>query len=469
MNSQSLIALAEADVELVNSLSGLCSDLNSADQSFGNLGVQLSQTDTLFQNLRWYLISNLRQLLSQLYVEHGIVQTLVDQPVDDAFRAGYELKTNQLSPDEIEKLKIYDERNGVTRSLAGGCKWARLYGGGAVLVITDQPSYTPLDIKAINPNTPLEFRSIDMWELYFTYQNTVGQWSVGGNIGEMSGDFYNYYGLQVHKSRVFRILGREAPSFIRPRLRGWAMSELERLVRSLNQYMKNQDVIFELLDEAKVDVFRIKGFNASLANKAGTAEASARIQGANSIKDFNHALVMDVQDEYEQKQITFAGLAEVLNQIRQGIACDVKMPITKLFGISSAGFNSGEDDIENYNSMIEGEIRSKNKFTHVDLLMIACQKVFGMMPDDLMLEYPSLRMLNAKEEEEVKDSQFNRVMSGYQSGLVPSDKAAEAINKDSLLGVELDPNAPAADPLSGDFTVGGEAKGSPGKKTPTEE
>jgi hypothetical protein len=119
--------------------------------------------------------------------------------------------------------------------------------------------------------------------------------------------------------------------------------------------------------------------------------------------------------------------------------------------------------------MIEGEIRSKNKFTHVDLLMIACQKVFGFMPDDLMIEYPSLRMLNAKEEEEVKDSQFNRVMSVYQSGLVESEEAKEAINKDSLLPIEIDVTKPAADPLGGDFTVQGAAKGAVGKKTPSED
>lgn len=467
MNAQ--VTIARTDEEFLNSLGSLCAQLGDQNPFSQYPGVQLSETDTLFKNNRWYLISNLRQLLSQLYVEHGIVQTLVDQPVDDAHRAGYELKTNQLSPDEIEKLKIYDERNGVTRSLAYAEKMARLYGGGAVLVITDQPSYTPLDISKINPKTLLEFRGVDMWELYFTYMNTVGEWNVGGNVGEMSGDFYNYYGVQVHKSRVFRVMGREAPSFIRPRLRGWAMSELERLVRSLNQYMKNQDVIFSLLDEAKVDVYKIKGFNASLANKTGTSGAAVRLQAANAIKDFNNAIVMDTDDEYAQKQITFAGLAEVLVQIRQGIAADLKMPVTKLFGISATGFNSGEDDIENYNSMIEGEIRSKNKFTHVDLLMIASQKVFGMMPEDLMLEYPSLRMLNAKEEEEVKDSQFNRVMSTYQAGAMPIDKFAESVNKDSLLGVELDPNAPASDPLGGDFTVQGEAKGAAGKKTPSED
>lgn len=465
----SSVALEKNDMEMLNSLSSLCAAVQN-DNPFSQIpGVQLSQTDTLFINNRWYLISNLRQLLSQLYVEHGIVQTLVDQPVDDAYRAGYEIKTSQLSSDEIEQLKIYDERNGVTRNFKSGIKWGRLYGGGGVLIITNQDPRTPLNYNEIGPKYPLEFRAIDMWELYYSSQNVYAAPYPGMALGDNMGDYYDYYGVQIHKSRVFRITGREAPSFIRPRLRGWGMSEVEKVVRSLNQFMKNQDVIFSLLDEAKVDVYRIKNFNASLANNAGTQATQARIQMANMIKSFNSALVMDVQDEYEQKQITFSGLAEVLLQIRQGLAADLKMPMTKLFGISAAGFNSGEDDIENYNSMIEGEVRSKNKFMHVDLLMIGCQKLFGFMPDDLMVSYPSLRMLNAKEEEEVKDSQFNRVMGAYQSGLVDSVETKEGINADSLLPIEIDPNASAADPLEGDFTVGGAAKGAPGKKTPAEE
>lgn len=458
-------SLAQADEELINSMTGLCANLAN-DNPFASIpGAQLSQTDTLFINNRWYLISNLRQLLSQLYVEHGIVQTLVDQPVDDAFRSGFEIKTGQLSGDEIEQLQIYIQRNHVIRALMQARKWARLYGGGAVLIITGQDPLLPLDISKIKPGTPLEFRSVDMWELYYSTQNVQGTLTVGGDIGMQMGEFYDYYGHRIHKSHVYRVIGKECPSFLRPRLRGWGMSELERIVRSLNSYMKNQDVIFALLDEAKVDVYRMKGFNSSLMSATGTAQAQTRVQLANYLKSFNSALMLDVEDEYEQKQIAFAGLAEILLQLRQGLAADLKMPMTKLFGVSAAGFSSGEDDIENYNAMLEGEIRAKDKFAVVDLLQIACQHQFGTTIDDLMIEFNPLRILNAKEEEEVKDSQFNRVMAAFQSGFEPDTKILkEAVNKDSLLGVELDVNSSAAPPLEGDFTVGGEAKGSGGKQ-----
>lgn len=431
-----------------NSLTGLCDSLTQQSMFAGS---QISQTDTLYINNRWYLLSNYRQLLSQLYVEHGLVQTLVDQPVDDAFRAGFEIKTNQLDADEIEQLLIYCERHRVIDAIMQANKWGRLFGGGAILIITEQDPKTPLKIKRIDEKSKIEFRAVDMWELYNSEQNVEGDITVGGALGMGDAEYYDYYGHKIHHTRVFRIKGKAPPSFVRPRLRGWGMSELERLVRSINQYMKNQDVVFDLLDEAKVDVYKIKGFTASLLNAVGTAQVSKRIQAANLIKDYNNALVMDTDDDYEQKQITFTGLADVLTQIRQGVAADLKMPVTKLFGISAAGFNSGEDDIENYNSMIEGEIRSKVKFIVVDVLQIISQKLFGMMPDDLMISFNPLRILNAKEEEEVKNHQFNRTMSAWQSGAIPIEEFKAAINKDSLLPIEIDETIDALPPVGGDF------------------
>lgn len=455
-------AVVQDAVQLCNSLSALACDLapgfGAGGFNVGGVfpGVQLSQPDTMFANNRWYLISNMRQLLSETYVEHGIVQTLVDQPVDDAFGRGITVKTSELSKDQIEELLVYVEEFQIIEAIKQGIKWKRLFGGGGVLIITDQDPKVPFNINRVTEDSPLEFRPVDMWELYANCQNWEGTSEVGGQLGANCGDFYQYYQCQVHQSRVLRMVGKEAPSFIRPRLRGWGMSELERLVRSFNQYLKNQDVIFELLDEAKIDVYKIDGFNAALLNAEGTEKIRRRIQLANLVKNYQNAIVMDKNDEYEQKQMTFAGLSEVLLQIRQGIAADLKMPVTKLFGISAAGFNSGEDEIENYNAMIESEIRAKEKWHVVKVLKICSKKLFNHVPEDLIVEFPSLRILKETEEEEIKDRKFNRVMAAWTSGLVPDQETKEAINKDGLLPVEIDESTPAEDPVDGNFLVGGD-------------
>jgi len=441
-----------ADVVMNNSLGALAASFgNNGLFPTGGYGEQISQADTMWINNRWYLISNMRQLISEMYVEHGIVQTLVDQPVDDAFRESPTIKSGQLDVDDLEKLMDFCERRGVFRAIVQAAKWARLYGGGAILIITDQDPRTPLNLKAINEKTPIEFRAVDMWELYHARLN------IEGDIDPQDDEFldsdknYDYYGHEIHPSRVYRFLGKEPPSFIRPRLRGWGLSVLEKVVRTFNQYLKNQNVVFELLDEAKIDIYKMKGFNDALLTSKGTTNVSARIQHANIIKNYNNAITMDANDEYEQKEIAFTGLGEMLVQIRQGLAADLKMPITKLFGVSAAGFNSGEDDIENYNAMIQSEIRGPIKYQVIDMVTIACQKVFGFMPDDLKLEWPSLRMLPADEQEQVKNHKFNRTMSAFQSGLADAHEAKESINKDGLLPVELNEATDALPPVEGDF------------------
>ncbi len=326
--------------------------------------------------------------------------------------------------------------------------------------MTGHDMKTPLKADQLKEGEPFSFRAIDMWELYDTIQNV----NISTDL-KMSAapEFYNYYGTKVHHSRVFIIKGKRPPSFIAPRLRGWGMSEVERIIRSINSYLKNQDVVFELLDEAKVDVYKMKGYNAALANTGGTQKIAARVQGANQIKNFQNAVTMDMEDDYQQKQISFSGLGEMLTQIRQGVAADVKMPMTKLFGISAAGFSSGEDDIENYNSMIEGEVRSKIKFHIIKMLNICCQVKFGFIPDDIKITWKPLRILGADEEEKVKDSQFNRSMSSYQSGLIPAEEAKSAINKGGLLPIKIDESIPAAEPIAGDFAganQSGQQKGS---------
>lgn len=441
---------ANEESEVVNSLGGFVGSLTNTF----SLGTQVGQTDTLYCNLRYNLVSNDRSLLSQMYVEHGLVQTMIDQPVDDGFRAGFEIQTGQLDADEIEHLENYIERDGVIKAAMQAIKWARLFGGGGVLIITDQKPDTPLSINEVNDKSQIDYRAIDLWELQSTGVIGSPSYSVKDGAYDDNSEFFMYYGIRIHKSRVLRIKGKEAPAYIKQRLRGWGMSEIERLIRSINQYFKNQNVMFELMDEAKVDVYKIQGFNSALMSAAGTDAVTKRVQSANQVKNFLNAITMDADDDYIQKKMSFSGLAEVMSEIRMQVASDLKMPMSKLFGIPSTGFSSGEDDLENYNAMVEGEVQLKTKYVMLDLISISCQKLFGYVPDDLMIKFNPMRQLSAKEEEEVKNSKFNRTMAAYQSGAIDRETWAMQMNKDNLLPTEVDEGVEALEPLDGQFTVG---------------
>jgi phage-related protein (TIGR01555 family) len=401
----------------------------------GGYGVQLSQVNTLFKNNRWYLVSNYRQLLSEIYVEHGLVQAVVDVPVDDGLRGGVEIKTKQLDPEEIEDLYAEMDKQGDLTVVGQALKWNRLFGGAGVIIITDQDPKTPIDVSRITENSPLEFRAVDMWELFWDQQNTEGY-----NIEtqQQQFEYYSYYATKLHKSRVMAMKGLTAPSFIRPRLRGWGFSIVEALVRSINQYLKANDLTFEVLDEFKLDVYKIKNLTQSLLSATGTEAIQRRVQIANMQKNYQNAISMDSEDDYLQKELSFAGLAETMTGIRMQVASDLRMPLTKIFGISAQGFNSGEDDIENYNAMVESQVRQKCKYDILKIIEIRCQKKFGFIPDDLQISFKPLRMLSAEQEENVKTQKFNRLLAAKTAGEIDSLEFRDACNKDQLLPIQLD-------------------------------
>lgn len=418
---------------------------------------QLSQLDTMFKNLRWGLVSNQRQLLSQMYVEHGLVQTVIDVPVDDALRGGVLIETKQLDEQQIKELIEHMDSEGDINEYATAQKWKRLYGGAAFIVLTDQDPSTPLSTKELNEDSPMEFKAIDMWELnnpeFFEEDERQTQLKddEAAEVSDKESSVpidrlrltttygcFQYYGQSIHKSRIRIMKGLTPPSFLRPRLRGWGFSEIEHLVSSINQFLKTNNLTFEVLDEFKLDIFKIKGLANSMLSKVGQQSIMDRVAMANTQKNYQNALTMDKEDDYDHKQLSFTGLAEVMTGIRINVALDMRMPLTKIFGMSAAGFNSGEDDIENYNSMVDSRIRSKSKPDLLWLVKLRCKQLYGFIPTDLCISFLPLRVLSAEGEETVKDKKFGRLIQAQQAGLCTVKEFKDGCNKENLLPIKLD-------------------------------
>ena len=373
------------------------------------------------------------QELTYAYVNFGLVQRFIDQPILDALRGGIVVKSKELG-DKVKDIDIYMKDKGIYDAFINANKWKRLYGGGGLIINTSGKPDQPLNIDDIPQGAELELYDADLWELNYAFNvESVNEFENDEGTGTVK---YNYYGVPLNDQRVIRLSGKRAPSLVRRQLRGWGMSELERLMMSINQYMKNQQCIFEGLDEFKLDVYKFTGFNEALAT-ANEEQIAKKVREVNDNKNFQNAVVLDKEDDYVTKQITFSGLAEMVKEIRIGVACDLNMPITKLFGISSAGFNSGDDDIENYNAMIESEIRQPLRTPLLKVLKIVCKILFGFIPEDLDFEYKPLRILSGEQEEKVKSRKLERILNSLQLGIIDAKTACKVINNSNVLDIQI--------------------------------
>lgn len=373
------------------------------------------------------------QELTYAYVNFGLVQRFIDQPILDALRGGIVVKSKELG-DKVKDIDIYMKDKGIYDAFINANKWKRLYGGGGLIINTSGKPDQPLNIDDIPQGAELELYDADLWELNYAFNvESVNEFENDEGTGTVK---YNYYGVPLNDQRVIRLSGKRAPALVRRQLRGWGMSELERLMMSINQYMKNQQCIFEGLDEFKLDVYKFTGFNEALAT-ANEEQIAKKVREVNDNKNFQNAVVLDKEDDYVTKQITFSGLAEMVKEIRVGVACDLNMPITKLFGISSAGFNSGDDDIENYNAMIESEIRQPLRTPLLKVLKIVCKILFGFIPEDLDFEYKPLRILSGEQEEKVKSRKLERILNSLKLGIIDAKTACKVINNSNVLDIQI--------------------------------
>lgn len=415
--------------KLTNSFSSFVNQMSISSQ-------QITQSDTILLNNKYYAVSNDRNLLSWSFLNYGLIRTIVAQPVEDAFRGGIIIKSNTLSADDINELNFFITKENVLEAFKNAIIWARLFGGGGLVVEAPGEPNEPLMLSNINQNTKLRFVAADLWELFYT-AGTQQQGKPYAPNYDTNPTPYNYYGQTLHNSRVIKFMGDNAPSLIQPTLRGWGASVLEAILPPINQYMKAMALIFELLDEAKIDVYKIKGFNERLLDPSATDAITKRVQLSNMLKNFQQAIVMDTEDDFSQKVLSVPAIAEMLQEIRTNLAANICFPQDKLFGYSASGFSSGADVIENYNGLIESGVRMNYRHQLIAVLQLCCRRVFDMIPDDLEVEFYPLRTMSPQQEAEIKDRDFNRIVVGLQNGLFPVDFAKELLNSHSIYNITL--------------------------------
>ena len=393
-------------------------------------GSQLSAYNTVAHDNNYSLISLNRIVLTYLYTSNGLFQTALQLPVQDAISKGIEIESDQMSASDIDAILEFWDDNGIWDTILNAATWARLYGGGGIVINTNQDPETPLRLRGIG-RSPLELYDVERWQLDSNFPYTE-EFECQGKQGE----FMYLLGKKIHESRFILMKGKRAPSYVRRQLRGWGMSEGERMIRELNLYLKTQDVLYEILDESKIDVYHIKGLAQKLMTSAGTMQIAQRVQLANQLKSYVSALMLDDGEDFEQKTMAFSGLAEVTRENRIGIAAALSMPVTKLFGMSASGFSSGEEDLESYNQMVESEIRRPLNRTIKGLFDLTFAYLFDYIPK-YRFKWPTMRVLTETEHQQVLDAENNRILSWYDRGLMTSQIAEDEAKKKGIFTSDI--------------------------------
>ena len=145
---------------ITNGLAGLTDKLMSKDFA------PISAISPLVYNSRMSFITLQRPLLADMYLENGLLQVLVDLPVEEAFRGEFKIiSDDELDHKDIAKLLSWFYSDEVLGRFKSALKWSRLFGGAGLIINTPQSKTEQFDLSKVKQGGFLEFYDCDRWEL----------------------------------------------------------------------------------------------------------------------------------------------------------------------------------------------------------------------------------------------------------------------------------------------------------------
>lgn len=363
--------------------------------------------------------------LEALWSENWIAKKICIKRSEDMTRNWREVYANDLNAEQIDEFSRYERRLKVRETLTEALQWASLYGSVGVLLVTDSLNLaTPL-----NPKERLQ-KLIILPKLKISPKGQKDDDVLSDNFGR-----YTHYAIatesqtvDIHHSRLIIINANHAPLSDNEI---WGVSDLEPVLEVLKRFDGACANIGDLIFESKIDVFKIEGLTDKIA--AGMENEVANvITAVQAIKSSTNSLVLDKENEYEQKELAFGGLRDLLTEFRNAVAGAADMPVTILFGQSVSGLASGDEDIQNYHESIHRlqENRLRPVLERLDVLM--CNELFGGMPSDWWFEFMPLTVVKQEQQITMLNTFAQATNTLLQNGVLNEYQIANELKESGL-------------------------------------
>lgn len=350
---------------------------------------------------------------------------IVDIPALDSCR---KWRDWQAEDDAIETIEEEERRLNVKGKVLEARTMARLWGGAAILIGTGEADQsTPLDVEKIKSG------GIQYLTVFTRKQLTAGEID-----RDPASEWYGkppYFTLSakdgssvtIHASRLVIFRGAQVPDEDLNIYRGWGESVLTSVVSAIKNADSTASNVASLVFEAKVDVIRVPNFMASLSDPEYERRILQRYTLANMGKGINGTLMLDKDEEYEQKSAQFQTLPDVIDRFLQIVAGAADIPLTRLLGTSPGGLNStGESDLRNYYDRISAmqEIEMTPAMYRLDEALI--RSALGRRPPEVHYIWSSLWQISDKERAEIGKIDAETIEKLNATGLYPPEALANA-------------------------------------------
>lgn len=289
--------------------------------------------------------------LTNIYTGNGVGKRIVSVIVEDSIREFITCSDDALLK-ELERLKF-------KQHLVDAAVFGRLYGACVLVAFVDdgRELNQPLNLDSIKQ--VVSFRHYDRYQVMWTPQDLDAD-VYSENYGKP--EFFTIYpqgltgqaSFRVHKSRCHLFSGDRLPNRERIMNLGWDMSVLQSVYAALRDYSISMTALAEVLQDHTLSVMKVNGLTQMLAQPDGDRMVMGRISKNDLLRSVAKTVLIDAEfEEFIKLESSVAGFPDAIDRLQQNLSAVCGIPITKLFGESSAGLNStNKGDMDNWHNVV---------------------------------------------------------------------------------------------------------------------
>lgn len=358
-------------------------------------------------SLEWVFCPLDRGQLEAMYRGDWLARKVVDIIPNDMTREWRAWQANGSQIEKIEELEKAPQVN-LQAKVARALQTARLYGGALLYV----------GIRGQDPAEELDPRSVQKGDLQYLHLLSCYDVSTGQVVADVSSPYFGqpeFYEVQggsgrrqrIHPSRVVRFDGAPTLGAMSQVNGTWADSVLQAVQQAVKNATSAQEHSASMIPEAKVDVIYVPGLSKYASTDQGQQTLTRRFGYVADLKSSLGITLLDGTGEkgegekWEQKQIRFAELTQLMQQFLQVASGAADIPVTRLLGESPAGLNAtGESDLRNYYDNIAARQRLELGPALQRLDEVLIRSATGARSPSVYYEWEPLYTLSEKEKAE---------------------------------------------------------------------
>lgn len=389
-----------------------------------------------------------------MYAEGGLPARVVDMIPDTAVSRGVVIAGDDRVRDELDRLKALP-------ALADAWRWARLTGGGAILIVAKdgRALRDPLNLDALD--TLLELKVFTLDDISATERRYSNPKEANYGMPEIYRVRVQAAGVPsaeflVHESRLIEVPGDPLPAQLNRKGIPWAgRPAAARAFRAIRRYGEGLTWALRLMEKKQQAVHKMRGLAEAIQTQM-EAVVRKRVEMVDAARNALNGVAVDAEDDYQVLSSDMGGIKDTLAEFQIAVSAEAGYPVSVLFGRSAAGLNAtGDGDLEGfYNTVAMGrEVKLNPALERLVSLIRAQRSLAGSgtaQGETWSITWPPLKPATAKEEADVRKAnaeasarEMDALSAAVDNGL-SQDQALRYMKQEGLYGLVPDANGQTA-------------------------